>query len=296
MRHLRYLFIAMCGWFFLFYNVERIVAPINIASFVYIFAPACAVLLLLSAQLCKLPMQWLFALVLPPYFLLKWFWGLELGGENLALIIAEISAISLTVVLARMISLQVEEWQKVVTSLTIGEFNEDLQPFDTGQAQIYREIRRARRHQRAAALLAITAVEDSGESLEKRLEDTPLYRFVEEIKRETLEKYLSARLAELLVTELGDLAIVTKRNDHFVTLLPETDRASLYEIVRKLQAVTKDKLGLSLKIGMSTFPDEAVTFETMLENAETEMTNDRLPINIWVDTASADIAKNGVHT
>ncbi len=296
MRQLRYLLVALCGWFFLLYNVERIIAPINIASFVYIFVPACTILLLLSVQLCKLPIQWLFALVLPPYFILKWFLGLGIGGDNLALTIVEVSAISLTVMLTRVISVQLAEWQKVVTSLTIGEFNDDLQPFDTGQAQIYREIRRARRHQRAAALLAITAVEDSSGSLEKRLEETSLYRFIEEVKRETLEKYISARLADVLVTELGDLAIVTKRNDHFVTLLPETDRASLYEIVRKLQAATQEKLGLKLKIGISTFPDEAVTFETMLENAEAEMTNDRLPIGIWVDTKATDIAKNGVHS
>lgn len=295
MRQLRYLLIAMCGWFFLLYNIERLVAPINIASFVYLYAPACTVLLLALGQVARLPIQWVFALLLPPYFAIKWAMGLEMGGDYLALTITEISAISLTIVLSRMISVQVEEWQKVVTSLTIGEFNEDLQAFDTGQAQIYREIRRARRHQRSAALLAISAEEDSNASLEKRLEETPLYRFIEEVKRETLEKYVSARLADLLIDELGDLAIVTKRDDHFVTLLPETDRATLQEIVRKLQVVTKEKLGLKLKIGMSTFPDEAVTFETMLENAENEMTNEPLPIGIWVDTPPTEMVKNGVH-
>ena len=296
MRQLRYLLIAMCGWFFLLYNVERLVTPINIASFVYIYAPACTVLLLVFVQLCKLPIQWVFALLLPPYFAIKWAMGLEMAGDSLALMVTEVSAISLTIVLSRMIGVQVEEWHKVVTSLTIGEFNDDLQAFDTGQAQIYREIRRARRHQRAAALLSISVEEDSHASMEKRLEETPLYRFIEEVKRETLEKYISARLADLLIDELGDLAIVTKRDDHFVTLLPETDRASVHEIVRKLQTVTKEKLGLKLKIGLSTFPDEAVTFETMLENAEAEMANDRLPISIWVDTPSAEMAKNGVHT
>lgn len=283
MRQLRYLTIALCGWFFLLYNVERLIAPINIASFVYVFAVAITALLLLSVQLCQLAMPWLFAIILPIYFGLKWVFGPESVSDNLALTITELSALTVTTILARMISIQIEEWRKVVTSLTIGDLHDEHQPFETGQAQIYREIRRARRHQRAAALLAVTAVETSGESTTKRLQETPLYRFVEEVRAETLEKYVSARLAELLVAELGDLAIVTKRNNHFVTLLPETDRERVQEIMRKLQVAAKEKLGLQLKMGMSTFPDEAVTFESMLESAETEMMSSKLPVSIRIE-------------
>jgi hypothetical protein len=292
MTQLRYLFIAMCGWFFLLYNIERLVAPINMASFVYVFAPACTILLLLSLRLCQLPLQWLFALVLPIYFLLKVFFQYEIGGASLPLTITELSAITVTTVLARMIGLQFEEWRKIITSLTLGELRDDLQPFETGQAQIYREIRRARRHQRAAALLAVTAIDISGDSISKRLQSTPLYRFLEEVRRETLEKYVSARLAEFLVAELGDLAIVTKRNGHFVTLLPETDRSTLQDVVRRLQLAAKEKLGLQLKIGISTFPDEAVTFERMLEDAETEMIGAKHPISTKVEKNVPEAAAN----
>lgn len=292
MRQLRYLTIALCGWFFLLYNIERLITPINIASFVYVFTAAISVVLLLSVRLCQLALPWLFAIILPLYFGLKWLFGIEIGSANLPLTITELSAITLTTILTRMIGLQLEEWRKIITSLTIGELRDEYQPFDTGQAQIYREIRRARRHQRATSLLAITAIDTSNESVGKRLQETPLYRFVEEVRQETLEKYVSARLAELLVAELGDLAIVTKRDDHFVTLLPETDRANVQEITRKLQLAAKEKLGLQLKIGVSTFPDEAVTFESMLENAETEMTNAKLALNMRVEKAPAEVSSS----
>ena len=290
MTQLRYLFIAMCGWFFLLYNIEKLIAPINIASFVYVFVVACTVLLIVSVRLCQWPLYWLLALVFPVYFLLKTTLGYEIGGDNLSLTITELSVITVTTVLARMIGLQFEEWRKIITSLTLGELRDDLQPFETGQAQIYREIRRARRHQRAAALLAVTAIDISGEADGKRIQDTPLYRFLEEVRRETLEKYVSARLAEFLVAELGDLAIVTKRNSHFVTLLPEMDRSNLQDVVRRLQLAAKEKLGLQLKIGMSTFPDEAVTFERMLEDAETEMVGAKLSPTVKVEKKSSEVA------
>lgn len=293
MTQLRYLIIAMCTWLFLLYNIERLAAPINIASFVYVFVIGCALLLLISPQLSKLSLHWIFAIILPPYFLLKQLFDLEIGGGNLPLTVTELSAVALATVLARRISLQLDEWRKVITSLTIGQFKDDLQPFDTGQAQIYREIRRARRHHRAAALLAVSAPEMSAESTQERLQETPLYRFIEEIQRETLEKYVSARLADLLVNELGDLAIVTHRNNHFITLLPETDRAELDEVIRKLELAAKEKLGIQLKVGVSTFPDEAVTFETMLEHAELEMVNDKLPVAKWIEAPKTEIS-NGV--
>ena len=110
--------------------------------------------------------------------------------------------------------------------------------------------------------------------------------------RETLEKYVSARLAEFLVGELGDLAIITKRNGHFVTLLPETNRANLSDVLRKLQLSAKEKLGLQLKIGVSTFPDEAVTFERMLEDAESEMTNAKLPSSVRVEKNASELSAN----
>lgn len=294
MRQLRYFIIALCGWFFLLYNIERLIAPINIASFVYVFVAGITVLLLFSVQLAKLALPWLFAIILPLYFALKWVLGIEVGGAHLPLTITELSAIIITTSLARMIGLQVEEWRRIITSLTIGDLHAEHQPFETGQAQIYREIRRARRHQRAAALLAISAVESSTESTTKQLRSTPLYRFLEEVQRETLDKYVSARVAELLVAELGDLAIVTKRDNHFVTLLPETDGERVQEITRKLQTAAKEKLGLQLKIGISTFPDRAVTFETMLENAESEMVNATELLNVKAVVSNRSLEKAAV--
>jgi hypothetical protein len=293
MQQLRYFIIALCGWFFLLYNVERLVAPINIASFVYGLVIAITSLLLLSVRLNQLALSWLFAIILPLYFGLKWLFGYGTGSENLALTVTELSVITLTTILARMIGQQIEEGRKIITSLTIGEVYNESQPFETGQAQIYREIRRARRHQRAAALLTITVVETTPEAGAKRLQDTPLYRFVEEIRRETVEKYVSARLAELLTAELGDLAIVTKRDDHFVTLIPEANRERVQEIMHNLQLAAKEKLGVQLKIGTATFPDEAVTFERMLENAETEMSNMKLAFTTRGEKPVSDMT-NGV--
>ncbi|MEZ4663908.1 MAG: hypothetical protein R2911_40765 [Caldilineaceae bacterium] len=123
-------------------------------------------------------------------------------------------------------------------------------------------------------MLAISAIDAPVDPDQNPLlQDSYLRRFLEEIQRETLKKHITTRLANLLVSVLGDTAVVTKRDGHFVTLLPEASREQLDEITQKLQKAAQDSLGLNLRIGVSTFPDEAVTFESMLEHAESDMTN-----------------------
>ena len=93
----------------------------------------------------------------------------------------------------------------------------------------------------------------------------------QEAQDEIINEYVSARVADLLVKELHNSDIILQRDEHFVTLLPETDRETAVKVIKRIEKAAKEKLNLDLQIGYSTFPDEAVTFETLLDNAETRM-------------------------
>lgn len=293
MTQVRYLFLTMCGWFFLLYNIERLIAPINIASFVYILSLVVVLCIILLPKLYQLSFEWLLLSLLILFFSLKILLDYQIGGAKLPITITEISVLGLTLILSLLIRRRLETLQELLTNLTIGQFNEDVREFSTGQGEIYREIRRARRHHRPASLLAISIFEPTAQPTRNQLtEYVPLGRFLEEVQREVLNKYISTRIANILVTELSDLAIITQRKNHFVTLLPETDGESLHEIVQRLKAIAQEKLGLQFKIGMSTFPDEAITFETMLERAEAAMENDECINNAQVKEISVDTTRS----
>ena len=100
-----------------------------------------------------------------------------------------------------------------------------------------------------------------------------LIRFVKDAQQEIIHQYVAARIAGMLMVELQDCDVITRRNNHFVALLPEASRESVDTLVQKLETAAQEQLGLKLKIGLSTFPDEAVTFESLLENAEAKMEN-----------------------
>lgn len=263
MRKSRFWLVSTFLWFFFLYNIERLGEPINIASFVYVYAVICAALIILIPFVHILPFYLPSLFAMAPYFAIKYLLGYEIFGQNLPLTITEICFIAITIFLTSKVGRNIGKLDQVVSELTITPLLEGTHSFQSGQGKIYREIRRARHYHRPAALLAISF---SDESVENSLD-----QFLQEVQRKIAREYIAARLANFLVEELQDTDVITKRNSHFITLLPETSRDNIVDIVRRLQADAKEKLGLNLRIGTSTFPDESVTFERLLERAEAEM-------------------------
>lgn len=256
--------LALCSWLFLLYNIERLSEPINLASFVYVFVIVSANLIILVRPLRRTPVYQSFLLALPPFFLLKIYFGYEIAGTNLPITVTEICAIGITMFLTQRVTWHLEEFGDAVRRLTIGRLEEGTHRFEEGQGYIYREVRRARLYKRPAALLALS-VDIAAIDVNK------VNRFIKEAQQEIVSRYIAARLAELLVQELKDCDVITKRDDHFIILMPESDREVASKTIEKLGAAIERRLGLSCKFGLSTFPDEAVTFESLLVLAESAM-------------------------
>jgi hypothetical protein len=282
----------------LFYNLERWNQPINIASFVYVYTAIVVAVVLLVRWFQQVPVYWTFLIALPPYFLLKILFDYQIGGSNLPITITEISAIGITILLARQVGRRVEELQEAVIELTIGGSGNGASAFNVNQGQIYREIRRARRYHRPAALMAVCATDESMK--------VSLSRFIEEAQREITRKYVNGRMASFLIRELDDFDIVAARDDYFVVLLPELSRKSLPDVIDSLKVALSDNLGLDARIGVSMFPDEAVTLESLVEKAVAAMdqatpgSNELLPVvdgsdghGVAVEGLEAELSKTG---
>lgn len=263
MNGLRYWSAAICIWLFFFFNLERLNPGINVASFVYIYTTVWAAIIILLPKVQRRNRYWIFVVVLLPYLGLKPILGYGVFGAYLPITVLEIGAISLTIFLAGQVSRGLENAEETVANLTIAHLRKDTTSFETGQGRLYQEIRRARYFERPATILAVSATEESLEFSK--------YQFVREAQQIITSQFVSARIAQLLVDQLKDCDIITQRNDHFVMLLPEVRHEDVTKIVEKLESAAEAELNLKLKIGVSSFPDEAITLESLLERAEQNM-------------------------
>jgi len=259
MLRLRVWCVVFFAWLFAFYNIERVFEPVNLASFVYVLAAAISFPVLLLPESIRIRRDWALLLIIPIVVLPKLSLGYPVGGVALPLTVTEVVAVAITVLLALQVRTCLGEYRTSALSAVVDHLVDRSRPFEQGQSDMYREIRRARKCGRPLALLV---VKPTDASLQHSLDRVTL-----EMQQQIARSYVQVQVAEFLSQELADHDIITCRNQHFVALLPEYDQAQATIKVRQILAAASKRIGLELSIGVSVFPEET-TFDQLLEQAE----------------------------
>ena len=263
MKRMRLLVAVLIIWLFFFYNIERLSRPININRVAYIFVPVMAVLAIVVPRLRQVPLGVLLVGPVPIFLVLKAWAGFRVWGTAIPLTVTEICVIALTTIMARWVSNGLSEFENAIANITIGQVGKLPQPFSMGQGEMYREVRRARHHQRPLTLMAIGVEEESIQ--------VALDRMVQEVQQAMMKQYVLSGVARTLCDELEDYNIIAQRNDHFFALLPEVTPGKSSDLIERLRKAVSEQVGVALQIGIASFPKDAVTFESLVEKAVEEM-------------------------
>jgi len=263
MRKLRTWLALMLIWLFCLYNVERMHEPINLASFVYVLATLVALVVVAMPSLRRVHVAWLLLAPMPFFFAMKVYFGYEIFGPNIPLTVTEIVAVVISTLLARKIAHGLDEFLEAVQSSMIRHLEDSSRPFAVGQYDIYREIRRARAHHRPLSLMAISPNGGSVHVARNEL--------IDRIQRESVGRYVRSQVANLLAVETRESDVITEREGYFVTVLPETTSEEAQRFAHRLKENSEKQLGLGLRVGVASFPDQEVTFEQLLARADYEM-------------------------
>jgi len=260
---MRFLVAVLVIWLFLFYNIERLSEPINITKVAYTLVPTMAVLVILVPRLRKVPLWVLLVGPIPIVVVLRAWVGYSIRDAAIPLTVTEICVIVLTTILARRVSNGMSEFEDAIAHITIRQVGKLPEPFSTGQGQMYREMRRARHHQRPLMLMAIGVEEESIQ--------VALDRMVQEVQQAMMRQYVLSGVAKTLCNELEDYNIIAQRDDYFLALLPEVTLEQLTDLIERLHRAVSGQVGVTLQIGTASFPEDAVTFESLVDKAVGEM-------------------------
>jgi hypothetical protein len=270
MKKIRFRVIILILWFISFYLFDRLLEPIAFSNLAIVLVIAVAIFNIAFPRLSGVS-KW--ASIFIPIILLigiKFVTGELLGNQNLLLAVLEVSAIVITTVLVRWVSLPLIEFEKVVTQITYGQPEKATEPILTGHETIYREVRRARNHQRPLALISVGIDEKSivmdGE------------QNAQEIQFYMIKKLKLSGLSKILCRELEDCAIIVKENNHFLAVLPETMPDETLVVMERLRQKASVELGVDIKLGKATLPQDSYTFEGLVDQANREMKTDREPM------------------
>ncbi len=273
MKRMRFLVAILVIWLFFFYNIERLSRPVNFTIAAYVLVPAMAVIIVLVPRLHKVPLGVLLIAPVVTFLVLKVSLEEHVWGATLPLTVTEACAIALTVILARWVSIEVNEFERAVGHIVIGEANNLSNPFSTSQVEMYQELRRARRYHRPLALMSI-GIKD--ESIKVALD-----RMVQEVQQAMMKRYVVSSVAKTLCDKLDDHDIIAHSNGNFLVLLPEVTPEELDRLTGDLCDEVSRQVGVVLQIGAASFPDDAVTFDSLIEKAVREMGQEQELEHLW---------------
>jgi hypothetical protein len=168
--------------------------------------------------------------------------------------------------MARLVSDGLDEFVKAVGHISIGQVGKSLESFSTGQVDMYRELRRARHYQRPLSVLAVSVEEGSIQ--------IAVDRMVQETQQAMVRQYVLSSVAGTLGDVLEDYNIIAQDNNRFLILMPEVSREQLDDLVGGLRQLMSEQVGVALQIGTASFPDDAMTFDSLTEKAVKDM-NDK---------------------
>lgn len=263
MNQLRFWFVATFLWWFAFYNLERLHQPINMASFAYAYAAAAAVLIIAFRSFARLSSALLVSVAVGLLLPIKLALGYAITGPALPLTVTEACATGITVIMACKIAHCLRNFEDAAGNVLLRHYTSRTVPFREAQSDMYREIRRARQHERPLAIVAVTP--------DSKPADVKLDRLIAEIQRDAADQYLRARVGDLLSRVLGDCSIIGNDQGRFYLLLPETTRHEAADIFERIEQTAYDELGIKLHVGICEFPSEEITFSGLVERASGEM-------------------------
>jgi hypothetical protein len=131
--------------------------------------------------------------------------------------------------------------------------------FPAVERRLYRTVRRARAEHRPLSVLAMRI---PSEVVAGRM--NPL---LEDATRALLPRYAQSRLVSLLRRHLAANETIARFDDCLIALLPSALDDRTDPLVERLKESARRELGVELRVGRASFPDEEVTLAGLIERA-----------------------------
>ena len=275
MKYLPRTVVALVTTLAIFYNIERIefgrAEVVNIDSFVYVLALFIVVSVISIPMLRHSSVYVLSAVCIGAYLMTKVMLNASsakhplLGGVYTYLTVTEAGLLLITLLLAHKVASAIEDFQGAVQEVSFRNTNKRIRQLDEADDEIQLEMFRSRHYHHPLGVLIVQP--------ESGFAQASLHRAVREVQQAMMNTYVSRSMAQTFSKYVRRTDLIMEQTDQerFVILCPDTNAADLALLAEYLQVVAQEELSASVVCGTATFPDEAITFEELMRQAETRL-------------------------
>lgn len=272
MKRMKIALIGLLVGLTLFFNIERLdfnqASSINIQAFVYPLGVAAVIAIIVFPVFSRISFFYTLTIWIGLYSSLKLLTFNDrplFGGINTYLTITEACLIAVLVVLAHQVGRVLYDYLSAVEFVALASGGSKIPPLEEGIDRVYAEINRSRHYNRAMSVIVA--------SMETKEMQFELPRLLVESQEKILQTYLTARLAKTLKAELRrmDIILEDKKNHRVIVISPEIDDRGSSALLERLNAIVDRQMGIQIHFGAATFPNKALTFEGLVQEAELDM-------------------------
>jgi len=263
-----------------FFNIERLdfgqQNAINIQTEIYILGSAAVILTLMIPRMNRAPVSALLIFWTTIYLAIKVTPLAEhplFGGVYYFLTITELIFILLLVYLTQHLARILAEYVSATEILSMAGIDASLPDLQEVDEQIQSEINRSRHFSRSMSVVLVRADLNSTQIV--------LPSLLAEVQASFIQRYLNAKVAHIIKKEMRrmDILATDHKAERLVIISPETSVHDTTLVLERIQAAVGRELGISIVLSTASFPDQAYSFEGLLEIAEKELN----PIHLMAD-------------
>lgn len=210
-----------------------------------------------------------------------------LGGVYTYLTITELALVAVLVALTHDVALDLDDFTEAVRNLTLADISHRVQHFDLAQSDIQRELLRSRRHH---SPLSVILCEPDAQSI-----DVSLNRSVLDVQRSMMSRYVLTNLMRIVshLLRRTDLIVDQSGSRRFIIVSPDTNAEQAAYLAQRVQTAIKRTVGVAVHCGVSTFPEVAITFDELLDHAETQLCQQIQPFGVDAVPVMEEVASAG---
>lgn len=166
---------------------------------------------------------------------------------------------------AHQLAIQISHAESVMDALALSAFPNRANDIDSENQRIKIELTRSRRYHRPLSLVVIESESEDEKTTREMLKS---------IQHDLLNRFTSARVGQIIDDRIRQTDLVLRdRRGRFIVLCPETDLENASLLAKRIAQAVKERTSLHVLWGAAAFPEEALTFDDLLQKARERLTD-----------------------
>lgn len=179
-------------------------------------------------------------------------------GE-LAVIALEFMMLEVGVWFAHQLATQISHAESIMDALALSAFPNRARDIDSESQRIKIELTRSRRYHRPLSVVMIQSESDEEELTREAFKN---------IQHDLMSRFTSARVGQIIDDRIRQTDLVLRDyQGRFVVLCPETDLSNATLLAKRISQAIQERTNLRVLWGVAAFPEEALTFDDLLQKA-----------------------------